>query len=176
MKVPQVSVIIPAYNAARFLAETIRSVQHQTFRNWELIIVDDGSIDKTKDIAAPFLTDDRIRYVYQENAGVSSARNRGLSEARGEFIAFLDADDLWLPENLAKKVEYLESHSHVSLVHADTEEILADSSRTGFVLSGKAGDVLPDLLMWNGSVVPGIHSMLVRKSAMTETGGFDTDL
>lgn len=94
------SVIIPAYNAEKFIMNSIQSVLNQTYEGFELIVVDDGSKDGTKGVIERF-KDDRLRYVYQENAGVSAARNRGILESKYEFICFLDADDEWRPEHLS---------------------------------------------------------------------------
>lgn len=112
---PLVSVIVPAYNAEKYIEEAIQSVVDQAYQNWELIIVDDGSTDATSQIIASF-EDKRILLIEQENAGVSAARNRGLSEVKGKYITFLDADDVLPPQSLKARVEYLESHPDVDLV------------------------------------------------------------
>lgn len=115
---PKVSVIIPAYNAERFIKETIESVLRQTYDDFEIIIVDDGSTDTTRQIIES-LNDQRIIYLYQKNSGVSVARNTGVSKARGEYIALLDHDDLWLPEKLKKQIPLLETHTEIGLVYSD---------------------------------------------------------
>ncbi len=110
-----VSIITPAYNAAPYLAETIRSVQNQTFFDWEMIIVDDCSKDNTLSIARSLSeTDDRIK-VYQnsKNSGVAATRNFALEKANGKYIAFLDSDDLWLPEKLEKQIDFMDSNQYV---------------------------------------------------------------
>ncbi len=102
---PLVTVVIPAYNREKFLPETIESVRTQTFQDWELIIVDDGSTDDTATIVSQLSkTDHRIRYIWQQNSERAVARNRGIKESRGAYIAFLDSDDLWLPNKLEKQV------------------------------------------------------------------------
>ena len=115
-RAPLVSVVMPVYNAEAFLAESIRSVLTQTYRQFELIIVDDGSTDRSASIVRA-ITDGRIQYHYRENGGVSKARNRGVQLSRGPLIAFLDSDDLWLPEKLDKQVAYLQCHSDVGVVY-----------------------------------------------------------
>jgi glycosyltransferase involved in cell wall biosynthesis len=106
--VPLISVIIPAYNAERFLRATLASVQAQSYRNVEIVVVDDGSTDATAKIAEEAAqADHRICIIHQPNLGVAAARNQGLAEAKGEFIAPLDADDVWHPLNLALQVEAL---------------------------------------------------------------------
>ena len=99
---PHFSVVIPAYNRARFLPECLDSVLAQTFTDWECIVVDDGSTDGTRELVADYIRrDSRFRYLWQENAGASAARNAGIERARGEWIAFLDSDDRYYPDALA---------------------------------------------------------------------------
>jgi teichuronic acid biosynthesis glycosyltransferase TuaG len=111
-KKPSVSVITPAYNAARFIRETIKSVQAQTFTDWEMIVIDDCSTDDTKDVVEEeAIKDPRIRLIRMDkNSGQARARNRGIREARGKYMAFLDSDDLWLPEKLALQTEFMEQN------------------------------------------------------------------
>ena len=110
-----VSIITPAYNASKYIKETIESVLNQTYDNWELIIINDGSTDDTEKIVNSF-KDRRIKLISQKNMGVSAARNRGLSEAKGEFITFLDADDILPPKSLEVRVKYLKENSNIDLV------------------------------------------------------------
>jgi len=112
-----VSVIIPAYNGAAFLPEAIDSVLAQDYEPLEILVVDDGSTDDTHDVLRPYAP--RIRYFYQENRGPSAARNLGIERARGDLIAFLDADDRWLPGKLAAQVAALGTQSAAALVHTD---------------------------------------------------------
>ena len=105
-----VSIIMPSYNTGRFIKESIESVLAQTYSNWELIIVDDCSTDNTDEIVAQF-TDERIKYLKNEvNSGAAVSRNRALREAKGKWIAFLDSDDLWLPEKLEKQIRRTGDH------------------------------------------------------------------
>src|SRR5580704_11335265 len=108
---PAVSVIVPAYNTAEFIAETLDSVFQQTFTNSEVIVVNDGSPDteKLEAVLEPFRH--RIVYLKQENRGLSGARNTAIRKARGEFLAFLDSDDMWLPKYLETQVDFLEKNS-----------------------------------------------------------------
>ncbi|MDI1254752.1 MAG: glycosyltransferase family 2 protein [Flavobacterium sp.] len=112
MKAPLVSVITPAFNSEKFIAETIRSVQNQTFPDWELLIVDDCSSDKTVAIVAAFAENDpRIQLIQlQKNSGTGIARNTAVAKASGKYIAFLDADDLWKPEKLEKQIGFIKTH------------------------------------------------------------------
>ncbi len=110
---PNVSVIIPTYNRALYVTKAIDSVLAQTYKDYEIIVVDDGSTDNTKNVLEPYLG--RINYMYQENAGVSAARNTGIKSAKGQWIAFLDSDDEWLPEKLACHLEGIRKNSKVCL-------------------------------------------------------------
>ncbi|MGH7747450.1 MAG: glycosyltransferase family 2 protein, partial [Candidatus Dormibacteria bacterium] len=126
MPEPTVSVVIPVYNAARFVTEAVDSVLAQTSPPLEIIVVDDGSTDETRARLAPYRG--RIQYVLQPNSGTSRARNRALQAACGTLIAFLDADDRWLPEKLAKQLTCLAANPGVDLVHSD---VLHWNDRTG---------------------------------------------
>ncbi len=117
---PRISVIIPTYNRAAFLKEAIQSVLDQTFNDFELWIVDDGSTDQTKTIVASF-DDQRVYSIYQTNQGVSAARNAGLKKSKGELISFLDSDDHWKPEKLGLQVQYHQEHPDILV--SQTEEI-----------------------------------------------------
>ncbi len=159
-----VSIIIPAYNAQKYIEATIQSVLKQTYTNWNLIIINDGSTDDTEKIIKSNFTDNRITYIYQENGGVSKARNNGIENAKGEYIAFLDADDFWLPENLGEKVKVLNNNPDVDWVYSNMYE--SDPFLENLMLApkGKQDEVLNNLLLWNGEVVPGPSSnILLRK-------------
>jgi glycosyltransferase involved in cell wall biosynthesis len=114
---PRVSVIIPAYNCARWLGQAIDSVLGQTLRDLELLVIDDGSTDATGEVARAY--GDRLRYARQENRGPAAARNHGMRLARGELIAFLDADDLWLPAKLERQAALLDRDPRVGVVYCD---------------------------------------------------------
>ena len=108
-----VSIIMPSYNTARFIEATLESVLAQTYKNWELIIVDDCSTDNTDEIVNPYLTDSRIKYIKNEkNSGAAVSRNRALREAAGRWIAFLDSDDLWAPEKLEKQLAFMVENNY----------------------------------------------------------------
>ena len=131
-----VSIIMPTYNCGRFIAESIRSVLAQTYTNWELIIVDDCSTDKTEDVVASF-DDPRIHYLRNEqNEGAALTRNRALREAKGRYIAFLDSDDLWLPTKLERQIAFLERNGYAFTYHEYTE-IDEESNPIGIYVSGK---------------------------------------
>ncbi len=117
LKSPCLSVILPTHNRAQFLPDAIASVQAQEMEDWELIIVDDGSTDHTRDVVMPFLQDKRIRYIVQEQSGSASARNRGIQESKAPLLAYLDSDNFWYPEFLQKAVDCLATEPDVDLVY-----------------------------------------------------------
>jgi glycosyltransferase involved in cell wall biosynthesis len=115
-----VTIIIPAYNAEKFIGKTLDSVKSQTYEAWECIVIDDGSSDITADIIKEYASKDkRFRYIHGQHGGVSRARNLGIAAAQGEYIALLDHDDLWTPEKLAKQVPILLQHPEIGLVYCD---------------------------------------------------------
>lgn len=131
-----VSIIMPSYNTAKYIAGSIASVQRQTYTNWELIIVDDCSTDNTDEIVAPLLSDGRIRYLKNEtNGGAALSRNRALREAKGRWIAFLDSDDLWRPEKLERQVGFMEQNGY-HFSYTNYEEINEAGKQTGIHVTG----------------------------------------
>ena len=122
---PLVSVIIPSYNAARYVAEAVASALAQTYQPLEIILINDGSTDDTEEVLRPYVG--KIRYFYQPNRGLSATRNRAIALARGELIAFLDADDVWLPEKLARQVDCLTQNPRIGLVHTNYVKLYADT-------------------------------------------------
>ena len=132
-----VSIITPTWNCARFICETIRSVQAQTYQNWEMIISDDCSTDNTREVIEPYLKEDsRIRYICNpKNSGAAITRNNALKVAQGKWIAFLDSDDLWLPEKLEKQVAFMvENNYHFS--YTEYTEMDENGADTGVLISG----------------------------------------
>lgn len=124
MDQPTVSIIIPSYNRAHLIAETLKSVAAQTFTDYEVLVIDDGSKDNTEEMIKPLCDrDSRIRYFKQANGGVSTARNHGLRLARGEFVAFLDSDDLWSPWKLAVQVQLMRALPQVGMLWTNMDTI-----------------------------------------------------
>lgn len=131
-----VSVIMPSYNTSDFISETIKSVLNQTYTNWELLIVDDCSTDNTDEIVRPFLLDNRIKYLKNEkNSGAAVSRNRALREAKGKWIAFLDSDDLWMPDKLEKQVSFMEENGY-HFSYTNYAEIDTEDKRNGISVTG----------------------------------------
>ena len=130
-----VSVIMPSWNTSKYIAESIMSVINQTYTKWELIIVDDCSNDDTDNVVAQF-NDERIRYLKNEkNSGAALTRNYAIREANGEWIAFLDSDDLWYPEKLEKQLEFMNTHGYVFSYH-NFEKIDEESNKLNVLVSG----------------------------------------
>ena len=169
---PLISVIIPAYNAAATIEAAIQSVLHQTYPHRELIVVDDGSVDGTAERVHAF--GDRVRYVHQEHRGPGAARNRGIAEARGTFVALLDADDLWLPQKLERQLAVLQHEPALDVVQCsaylvnDALEVVA----VGRCRPGRATYL--DALFFRS--LPALAStLLARKRCLEDIGGFSTD-
>ncbi|WP_066379079.1 MULTISPECIES: glycosyltransferase family A protein [unclassified Anabaena] len=174
---PLVSVIIPAYNAAAFIERTLKSVLNQTYTNIEVIVVDDGSRDQTTDIVQSIVQKDaRVRLLQQPNSGVAAARNLAIKYAQGEFIAPIDADDIWYPENLEKQVKcFQESDSSVGLVYAWSIVIDENDAPSGdFHVSEYQGEVYMALLYSN--FLGNASSSLIRRSCLQRVGGYDSEL
>ncbi len=172
--VAEISVIIPCYNHGRYLGEALDSVLAQTYADWETIVVDDGSTDTTAAVAAGY-ADDRIRYVYQENQGLSAARNTGIEQARGSYLAFLDADDRWEPAFLQTCHSALDTAPELVGVIVRNYFFIQEEQR----LPVPGGEVVPagalhDRLL-EGGFFP-VHAVLVRRAVVPDRGAFDTGL
>jgi glycosyltransferase involved in cell wall biosynthesis len=169
---PLVSVIVPAYAAERFIGEAIESVLAQTYAPLELIVVDDGSADRTAEVAAGY---PRATLLRQPNAGPAAARNRGLEAARGELISFLDADDMMVPDKLDVQVRHLAENPAVDVVIGAQELLVEPGAERPFWVEGsEAADVVPT----RPADIPGepntyAMSMLVRREVFDEVGEFD---
>lgn len=169
---PRVSVVIPAYNHAAVLPQTLKSVFGQSFTDWEVIVVNDGSPDDTAGLLRPLAESGRIRYVEQENAGQGAARNRGIELARGKYVALLDDDDLWPPNKLAWQVEALDSNPGAVLVYGTHDWLEPDGSvRAAGHPPRPSGWVHRDFLKGCWLLSPG--QSLIRRSALRAVGGFD---
>ena len=170
---PLVSVVIPNYNHARFLRATLDSVLAQTYAHYEILVVDDGSTDDSEAVVRGF--GGRVRYLPQKNAGVSHARNRGIREARGEYIALLDADDLWHPTKLAKQVPLLDDAA-VGMAHTWARSVDAEGAPLGPVHKGASGHLLKEQVLFRPTVKAGASSSLVPRRVYDELGHFDPRL
>lgn len=174
---PRVTAAIPTHNRAALVVEALESVLAQTYDDLEIIVVDNGSTDDTAERLAPYL--DRIAYVKQEDRGRAGARNRAIAEATGEYVAFLDSDDLWLPDRLARQVPVLDTDPSVALVHGHVEAI----DDAGRVLPAQTRELQR---LWAAAPrTPRSYAsyalecrcftstVLVRRSVLEELGGYD---
>lgn len=191
-----ISIIIPSYNCANFIQYAIESVLNQAYTNYEIIVVDDGSTDDTKAVLAS-IDDDRLIIVEQTNQGASAARNHGLKLAKGEFVAFLDADDQWFSHKLQKQAEVFEKYSdliavfsnfHITSVNNDI--ISTDGIKQDYAIFKDEHKKLEDLFqrkednIYKGCIVNSLFmgnfiktsSFIVKRSALDKTGFFDPDL
>ena len=173
---PKVSVIIPVYNAQDFIGETLDSVLAQTFTAYEILLVDDGSTDRSKEIIQAYVRKDpaRLRYIYQANQGPGAARNHAIREARGEYLAFLDADDLWMPQRLEEGVRVLDARPEIALVHAQTIRIGEKGEPTEQAERDErylSGNIFKYLLTRKAHIT--CPTVLLRKSCLAEAGIFD---
>lgn len=171
---PTISVVIPAYNAKRTIVETITSVQQQTFSDFEMIVINDGSTDRTLELLQS-IEDNRLKVFSYENGGLPVARNRGISHATGEFIAFLDADDLWTPDKLELQLAALQQHPEAGVAYSWTSYFL-DGEESTFPFNPVffEGNVYDKLLV-NNFIANG-SNILVRKNAIEAVGEFEPTL
>ncbi len=170
---PTVSVIVPTYNTIAYLPDAIESILQQTFEDFEILLVNDGSTDSTAEWAKK-ITDPRVRYIEQNNQGLSAARNTGLDLAQGRYVAFLDADDVWEPTKLDKQVALLETNPDIGMVHSWVWFMDGEGRSTGRIWKTQAeGMALAHLLQRNDVAV---LSALVRRECFARIGGFDIAL
>lgn len=169
---PLISVIIPLYNQDKYVGETLSSVINQTYKNIEIVVVDDGSTDNSAKIVKGFL-DPRIHYFHQANSGLPAiARNRGIKEAKGDWIAFLDHDDAWLPDKLKQQVDILCGHPEIDLICA--KEIVWDGVNLGHCIPPykyrpRSSNIFLDMIVSNRVMT---CTVLVKKAVLELMGGF----
>lgn len=174
---PFVSVIIPIYNTETFIARSLQSVINQTYKNLEILVVNDGSCDRGPEIVKEFAEKDhRIRLLWQDNAGVAAARNLGIQHAKGAFIAPIDADDIWFPNNIARQVEAMEKGgSEVGVVYSWSTDIDEnDQPKGGFRAAKIRGNVYSTLIAHN--FIGNASATLIRRSCLSVLGGYDCSL
>ena len=176
MSDPRVSVLIAAYDAEAFLADTLATALGQRFTDLELLVIDDGSRDGTADVVRrAAAADPRVRLLVQENRGLSATRNRGVRESRGALVAFLDHDDLWHPDKLALQVAALDRRPDAVLASCHSALIDRAHRCLGWRFGGDAdGDVYAELLVWD--MISGGSVALVRRAALAAAGPFDETL
>jgi glycosyltransferase involved in cell wall biosynthesis len=170
-----VTVIIPAYNAAQYLSKTLESVLAQTFTDFEVLIIDDGSTDNTAEIAHLYAQHDcRLSYFSQANQGVSASRNKGIEMAKGDLIAFLDADDLWSPNKLETHVKHFDSFLNLGISFGRVEFISSDGKSTGVISSSKLSRIEPKHLYYENLIVTPSNAV-IQRAVLGQIGNFNPD-
>ncbi len=182
----QISIVVPCFNYGHFLPKTLESVLKQSYSNWECIIIDDGSTDNTRNVARKYQElDERFKYAFQENKGLSAARNKGIELAVGDFFQFLDADDLIESNKLEIQLSFLIENPEVDIVYGDMLRFLSDQPDVRFKTrpqndydwmpktSGKGADLIHQLIIQNIMVV---SAPLIRSGVIQKTGVFNTSL
>jgi len=196
---PEVSVIIPAYNGANYICESLESVLSQTYRHFEIIIIDDGSTDNTREVLEPYIRNSSIRYFYQDNAGHGAARNAGINYAQGKHVCFLDQDDLYEKDSIERRVYLFEKYPELGFVYSDFRMALASNNSHEVVYKESLWaqcnivEMMPkscieakgnDFYIFNKSVFPEliincftwIGTVMIRKEVFDDAGLFDINL
>lgn len=169
---PLASVIIPTYNREKYIKRAIESALNQTYRNIEIIIVNDGSTDKTKEVLQPYFTDQRIHYIYQENQGVSKARNNGIKVAKGKYIALLDSDDFWRdPQKLEKQVSFLKTHPDYVLTGGGIIRVSEKGKEISRCLNPEADRAIRKAMLFSCLIAP--STAVFPRRAWQLIGGFN---
>jgi len=173
---PEVSVVVTCYNYGKYVAGCLNSILEQSFEDFEIILVDDGSTDNSEEQIRPYLHDSRINYIKQKNGGQANAKNTGIRESSGRFIAFLDADDEWVPTKLEKQLPLFNNNIGVVYsTHCFMDEVgnIVQRGRRRKMMEPKSGKVTEDLYMDN--FIP-FSSSIVRSECFDQFGGFDETL
>lgn len=173
-KVPHFSVVIPAYNASPYIQDCVTSVLAQTDPDFEVIVVDDGSTDNTAE-QVKAMTDPRVRLLQRPNGGLATARNTGIGAARGNMVAFLDADDRWCPGKLAAHRQTLEAYPEATVSYDWVAFIDQQGQRTGLYMAQSRLQLTPEALLLKNYLGNG-STAVVRRQVLEQVGGFDQDL
>ena len=168
---PVVSVIIPVFNRSLVITRAINSVLHQSFKNFELIVVDDGSTDETEIILSSFINSGAIHYFKQNNLGVSAARNLGASKAQGEWLAFLDSDDEWLVDKLQTQLDFFKINKTLQIAYGEELWIRNGVKVNKKIIHQKYGGWIFDKCIQQCFIAP--SSVILKASLFLEMGGFD---
>jgi glycosyltransferase involved in cell wall biosynthesis len=179
----EITVIIPTYNRAGHVTDAINSVMTQTYQKYEIIVVDDGSTDNTRSSLAPYINKGQIQYIYQTNKGVSAARNAGIKASKGQWIAFLDSDDLWLPDKLSRQVSLINnSKTELGCVICNMQYNPSIGNISNSFQNAPFTPIHPQGICFNISSILLTRFILfnqgamIRKSHLDEIGGYDEEL
>jgi glycosyltransferase involved in cell wall biosynthesis len=177
MTEPFVSIVVPLYNGEAFITDAIESILSQTYTNYEIIVIDDGSTDGSRQLLIPFF--DKISYVYKPNGGIASAYNAGVRISKGELVAFLEQDDIWAPTRLEQHVQYLKRHPDTGMVYSRyfIVDLVApnDSELSTLNLQGQCFVSLFTTCLEKGSILP-FSAVTVLRNVLEQIGELDTDL
>lgn len=168
-----ISIIIPTFNRGDCLLRAIKSVFSQSYKNYELIIVDDGSTDNTHELLAPLIESKEIKYYKQENSGVSSARNLGIKNSTGDLVSFLDSDDEWLPNKLQEQINFLAKNSYLKIVYGDELWIRRGIRVNQKAIHKKSGGRIFKVCVEQCLIAP--SSVMLYRNLLEEMGGFDNN-
>lgn len=170
---PKVSVIIPVYNGEKYVRSAIQSAMNQTYPNLEILVVDDGSSDATRDVVTNSFP--AVLYIHQENRGAAAARNLGIKKSTGDYIAFLDSDDVWLPEKVARQMDEIARNPKIKISHTNIKiKVNGKMTDTAYPISHQEGRIFENLLLHTGSVV--CSTLLIKKECFDKVGYFDEEL
>lgn len=172
---PIVSVIIPTYNREKFIGAAIKSVLDQTFKCFEIIVIDDGSTDGTANVVKEFKSE-KIRYIYQSNQGRSRARNHALALAKGRYIAFLDSDDMYLPEKLGMQVDFMDRRPDFGMVYTSAYCIDEDGNSLAHVYEAKLSGWIYNDIAFFVPVTITLPTVIARREVFEAVGGFDENM
>ena len=171
-----ISIVMPTYNAAKFIHQTIQSVLNQSLSDFEYLILDDGSSDRSLAIAREYaLGDRRIQVFSHPNQGVSATRNRGIKLARGNLIAFLDADDIWFPDKLAAHVEHFQANPNLAVSFSRVEFMTLNGEPTGQVSTSRLFHLKPEDFLYENPTST-MSNPVTRAEVFTQVGGFAEDM
>lgn len=173
-----ISVVIPLYNKAHTIVNTLNTVVNQTYKDFEIVIVNDGSTDNGVEVIQQNFTDKRIRIINQENAGVSAARNRGVDESKGEWIAFLDGDDEWMPQYLETMHKALSIYPNADMIGCASyyKDFITQQVSSNALIDKYNGKILPINYFMNPSRMTHIGASIIRKTSFIAQGGFKLDI
>ena len=172
-----VSVIIPIYNSAKYIKDAINSVLDQSFKNFEIIIVDDGSTDNIIEVLSDYIENNQISYYYQENKGAASARNLGLTKCKGSFISFLDSDDLWYKNKLQLQIEFLKQNKHIDLLLTNVE-VTNEKGDFLYFHSNRLPNTRQKIIkaFFNSKIIMNTPTIIFKKSVLNQVSGFNSAL
>jgi glycosyltransferase involved in cell wall biosynthesis len=172
---PKVTVIMPAFNREKYIAESMRSVLIQTFKDFELLVIDDGSTDKTVEIARTFVSDPRVRIQEnKKNEGIAKTRNKGLELSKGKYIAPLDSDDIWLDhDKLSKQVEFLDTHANYAMIGGAIVHIDTRDNQLKKVIFARSDEVIRNVILHSNQFAQ--STLMFRKDAILKCGGYSSE-